>query len=476
MNAEVRYGDTAIPANRVGTSFEAGRRGEAGRVRVRADVPVNEPVVTVRLRADCAGGAQRLYTLLADPVATPALAAAPVRQVRPARITPAPRMAVQQPAPRSPEAPVFNSASGPALLRASFEMRSSPAADEATRSAAAALWRALGASPAAAAQSTQQLQRLEGTVAQLRDTGRTTSAEVGRLGNELRAAREGRNTVVALLALALLIAAAWAWRLHRRDRKPEPLRSHWIDSLDHDAPARRSAPVRIAVPSQALAQADAQESQPWHEEPRAVQGRVQTLQQQTDALLEAQEQADFFLSLGQHEDAVNVLENYVREHDDACAYGYLQLFELYRQLGARRTYVKLAARFEQVFGFEPPGFDAAPGGRRGLQDYSAPIAHVCSAWPTADGHAAVQELLLRRPESRGDLMDLQAYADLLWLFAVRKEEAQPRAEPLVPLDLSMDAAWPDVDLSGLPPARAIPDDAANLFDSVMEAEVSRHGR
>ena len=72
--AEVRYGDTALPAGNVSLSVQATADGAL--IRVRSSVPVNEPVVSVVLNTGCAADRfSRKYTLLAD--LDPALAPPP---------------------------------------------------------------------------------------------------------------------------------------------------------------------------------------------------------------------------------------------------------------------------------------------------------------------------------------------------------------------------------------------------------------
>ncbi len=61
--AEVRYGDSRLPAAMVTlTTLPSGPVGW----RVRTRLPVNEPIVTLRLRVGCNAPRSRRYLLLAD--------------------------------------------------------------------------------------------------------------------------------------------------------------------------------------------------------------------------------------------------------------------------------------------------------------------------------------------------------------------------------------------------------------------------
>lgn len=88
LNAEVLYGDTRIAPTAITTAIDQIGAEGRGRIRITVDQPVNEPIVTLVLRAGCTTTFRRSYTLLAD--VEPALAAAAVAAAAPLRLTPAP--------------------------------------------------------------------------------------------------------------------------------------------------------------------------------------------------------------------------------------------------------------------------------------------------------------------------------------------------------------------------------------------------
>jgi hypothetical protein len=66
LEAEVLYGDTRVPAAAITTGIhQIGGEG-SGALRIRTTDPVNEPIVTLILRAGCTSSFRRSYTLLAD--------------------------------------------------------------------------------------------------------------------------------------------------------------------------------------------------------------------------------------------------------------------------------------------------------------------------------------------------------------------------------------------------------------------------
>jgi len=98
LNAEVSFGDTRIAPTAISTAIEQLGAEGRGRIRIRVDQPVNEPIVTLVLQAGCAATFRRSYTLLADLESTLAAAAAaplrptPAHPAAPAASAPATRV------------------------------------------------------------------------------------------------------------------------------------------------------------------------------------------------------------------------------------------------------------------------------------------------------------------------------------------------------------------------------------------------
>ncbi|MFT4269061.1 MAG: hypothetical protein QM586_17890, partial [Xenophilus sp.] len=100
---EVVQGNVAMDPLRVTASLESGSRPETSLLRIRTTGPVEEPIVTLTVRAGCAATSTRSYALLADlpPVeAEPSAVAAPIASARPAGRQP-PVVAPLRPATRA---------------------------------------------------------------------------------------------------------------------------------------------------------------------------------------------------------------------------------------------------------------------------------------------------------------------------------------------------------------------------------------
>jgi len=80
LEAELLYGDSRLPASAVSVSIHRLGTDGSGALRVRSSVPVNEPVVTLVVKAGCGNRFTRSYALLADYLQKPAESAAPARE------------------------------------------------------------------------------------------------------------------------------------------------------------------------------------------------------------------------------------------------------------------------------------------------------------------------------------------------------------------------------------------------------------
>ena len=92
LEADVFYADTRQDPRSVSLSFKAGLPGQPAMLRIASAALVNEPMVTLHVRAGCVHKTSRRYVLLADP---------PLDLPAPA---PAPPLAASPPAPPAPPA------------------------------------------------------------------------------------------------------------------------------------------------------------------------------------------------------------------------------------------------------------------------------------------------------------------------------------------------------------------------------------
>lgn len=270
MAADVFYGDTRLPAELVDITPISGSAGPM--VRIRSRQPVNEPFVTLTVRAGCSGGFSRRYTMLSDMVSEPVLAAtpAPVPPTQPAissavpasadRPSTAPSAAAGQSAPSRPKGPAPSAqraakeAKAPAsaarsasrrapnstppsnapklklepldvaidrdpTLRLSSEITSVQAEGDEARAQARALWQAINASPEEVLKGAQALGALDAEVKQLREAQAVAQARQADLVKELQEAQKARYQNPLVFGLVGALAAALLGIWYVRDRK-----------------------------------------------------------------------------------------------------------------------------------------------------------------------------------------------------------------------------------------------------------------
>ncbi|RYF72734.1 MAG: hypothetical protein EOO29_27880 [Comamonadaceae bacterium] len=325
---------------------------------------------------------------------------------------------------------------------------------------------AAGASASPTLAEVERTTQLEAALAELRAEARQSRQTQVELRGELAEARENRysNPLVYVLGLLLVLLAATLWALWRAGRRvPE---SPWVDAAPRQGPIRRHLTQRRAratANAQALAQARADDEDTSHGPmyfPTAVSRRGQLSASDddqdlpgeaaaaphgadgaedaeassarsalpraldVDELYDVQQQAEFFTSLGQHEQAIEALRHYVNEHPQASALAYLELLNLYHQTQREADYEQLRQKCQQGLNVHLPGFHefGAVGGRT-LEHYPQARARLESHWPRAETLEVIEDMLFRRGDAdAAEAFDLAAYRELLMLYALVQEQ------------------------------------------------------
>lgn len=472
--AQVHYGDRRVERTRVQLDLHADAARQLSYARITSPSLVDEPFVTVVLQAGCGRHSTRRYVLLAE--APPAVAAAlvsdsrlaaaglareapvaglPVPQARAARAGPGP--GVGRGGAASTVAPVANRRT-PALardpasrgdgrlqlavwepgrerlpwLRVSSHLLSTPTTDAAHRAAASSLWRALNAQPEELLRTAERLRGLESEMVSLSRQSARHRAEISAARETLQAAQTQRHVSLVLTTLLALIAggsAACLWHRFRGWRRSlaAPQSDSWYGSLDpfaHPVPVAKAPPevARVLPPVEAPAAAPSPAQQPpsGTQQGIAVASRASL---KVDALHGAQQQSEFFASLGQVDEAVAALTTYLEESSEQPVLGYLELFSLYHCTGMRTEFEQLQTVFRQAFGLDVAGFSHYQDDLRELEFYPVPLNLIASAWPSVRSQDIIEDLLFEPPATPGELLSLQAYRELLWLYTLAEEVA-----------------------------------------------------
>jgi pilus assembly protein FimV len=139
-------------------------------------------------------------------------------------------------------------------------------------------------------------------------------------------------------------------------------------------------------------------------------------------LFDVQEQSEFFITVGQHDQAIEILRNHIDANPEGSPLAYLDLFALFHNLGKRQEYEELAGRFVSHFNARIPSFDEyGTEKRRHLEHYIAAMTRIQLLWPTEKTLNVIAESIFRKPETPESAFSLEAYQDLLLLYGILKE-------------------------------------------------------
>jgi hypothetical protein len=307
-----------------------------------------------------------------------------------------------------------------------------------------------------------------------------------------------------LLAIAVAAIAALAWKLRQQNRVAH---SDWFNQSQlgpAPAPAPPAAPVAGAplAPAPAphlhdrmLAAAPADDGYPEPPElgvrglpvvgdysaTRPLDRQAMAAAMAKDAvprelsveeLLDLEQQADFFIALGQEDAAVDLLMSHLRSAGGQSPLPYTKLLEIYRRQGDRSAYERTRARFNRRFNAYAPDWNTGPGAGRALEDYPETIAVLESAWPSPIDAMVILEGLLFKRDDTSELFDLPAYRDVLVLYSLARDLWQhgghggTAVDVLLPLDDPDQAAPAPIH----PSAREVNDLALPLDDAGLDVE------
>jgi len=533
LEAEVFYADARQDSSRVQVTVEPPVAGQSPSVRIRSFVQIDEPVVTVYLRAGCTQKITRRYVMLADVLTEQALVAqVPAPQVplvaplpmppTPARPEPSPS-ATGSSAGRAGSGPAANTRAGAAMAPARRETgvaKAAPRKPAAAKAAApapttqaaeklaagrtagqsrlkldplevlservATLESSTASAPAEQAardsREAQRLQSLENSVKNLLAVATRNESSMADLRASLQRAEQERYAnplVYALGALLLICLAGIAYLLGRRNSGTSGGGGNWwsggtpspADSLaEPSAPAARrsgfapmSSPTPLSGPG-ALAGADQslqqgqragppsraapitqvdvslvemsestfdrlmqsgtthsavrkpRPSDPALPVPASAPGRRLI---NADDLFDVRQQAEFFVSLGQTDQAVRILENRIIESGEASPLAYLDLMKIFHSLGLKADFRQVRDDFAQLFNVPVPEFAGFENEGRDLEDYPEILATLLDVWGKPEILANIEAMLFRDPSnSNREPVDLAAFRDLLLLHAI----------------------------------------------------------
>lgn len=351
-------------------------------------------------------------------------------------------------------------------LRLSDELSAPEARTPEERQAAAAAWQALSASAEERVRDNERLLALERSLLEMRAETARTRESLDRLQAQLRQAEEGRfaNPLVYLLVLICgLLAAALAWVLRRQPGRhawwapsalvPESRRGELSEGQARRAGRAAAPPAEAEITSPdakmadaastanrrqqaAAAAAQAAQSTPaasrgpmfLHSRPPEDAGGPNKVS--VEELIDLEQQAEFFVALGQEESAVELLRSHVHGHPDGSPLPYLKLLEIFQRRGERQPYEEIRAQFNERFNAYAPAWEDALSDGRSLEDYPTVISRLQALWESPTRALEVLQASLLRRDASSQTFDLPAYRELLMLYSVARDrvEGSPETE------------------------------------------------
>ena len=335
----------------------------------------------------------------------------------------------------------------------------------------------------------RQLKALEQSIQAVRHDSQVQHDQALRLQAQLAEAQargDWAPWLLGLLAIALAAIAALAWKLRQQNRiahsdwfnqsqlgpasqaapEPEPVvvppPVAPAADMRHDAPAPASfedvfpeLPVDDEGGTGDMRDMPGMPGMPDHSATRPLDRQAMATAVQdpgprelsVEELLDLEQQADFFIALGQEDAAVDLLMSHLRSAGGQSPLPYTKLLEIYKRQGDRSAYERTRARFNRRFNAYAPDWDTGPSAGRSLEDYPETVALLESAWVSPIDAMAILEGLLFKRDDTSELFDLPAYRDVLVLYSLARDLWQngsglgsAQIDVLLPLDDSAPAA------------------------------------
>ena len=475
LEPQQRADTRTAPILEASRSANAGRRGAAARSEERSSaagsssVPVGEgrqPVRSERQSVASTGGAT---TSAAQPRAQRSARPTASSGGRSFAGTPsrgAPRLQLEA-------APLIVAAAAPTIFPSGNAASAPPPSP--AESAPQPLVLPPEATPVAAAASDRERERMqavEAGLARLTAESQANQQSIATLQARLRQAEHDRyaNGLVYALAGGLIFFAALAaafWALRPRQRQ----RTRWFDAAanqqaraqrktgasmpaaDAAAPApaptaSRPAPLPLSAPApstigglevttvaglELLPPMPVEEPEPHLLYQSAAPRRSGPMSM--EELIDLEQQAEFFVVLGQDEAAIELLAAHVRDDGGASPLPFLKLLEIHQRRDDRPAYERVRESFQERFGAFAPDWSADLQRGRTLDDYPQTIARLQALWSTPlQAMLTLDSLLFRRSEA-DEAFDFPAYRELLFLYSVARELTGNVDTELGPIDL-----------------------------------------
>lgn len=351
-------------------------------------------------------------------------------------------------------------------LKFTNELFTLPVDNPKSAAAAIALWRALNAQPEDIMRDWQRLQALDADVSALRVATARNESSLAEMKQRLQVAESERfaNGLVYGLVGLLLASLAGLFLLWRRRKGEVGASNSWWQGVGASPTQQQSGPGEIASTRATLSAAGELPTQtafvdidldlsfaesaavPVKPVPTLTDSQVIPLERVTsfspptnwttdrgfstsmvsalrttnsEEVVDVRQQADFFVSLGQYEQAIHTLMDRTEGAADVSPLVYLDLMQLLHRLGRRIDFNQTRDKFNRLFTGRVPEYATFDEKGKVLEAYPEVLAHISSEWSSDLILDILEGCIFRVPEDDlGQPFDLAAFEDLLMLHAI----------------------------------------------------------
>jgi len=283
------------------------------------------------------------------------------------------------------------------------------------------------------------LRNLEERLERQREDNQATQQALAALQARLREAEHTRRDDPAIYGLSTLVVlllgtiAALLWRLAKLQKQRTWAReahelSEFVSRPLKTSPLTSpSAPFSDATVSGVKSLATAPR-EPGSTTVPAAAPRVRR-ELTAEEVIDLEQQADFFIALGQEESAIDLLMGHVRSSGGTSPMPYLKLLEIYRRRSDGDAYERIRERFNRRFNGQAPAWEVDSREGRALESYAAVVTRLQAAWQAPAQVVDLLSSLLFRRDSSEQPFELPAYEELLFLYAIARDVLEHAVNP-----------------------------------------------
>ena len=136
-------------------------------------------------------------------------------------------------------------------------------------------------------------------------------------------------------------------------------------------------------------------------------------------MLDVRQQAEFFMTLGQHEEAISLLETSISESDESNPLVYLDLLKVLHTLSRKPEFDHYRNEFNAIFTGWAPQYAVFGQPGNSLDAYPQICTEISQIWGSESALEFLEQCMIRSPEDASEhYFDLDAFRDLLLLHAI----------------------------------------------------------